>query len=223
MPEITGYLEQIFNDYLSIDYYPAHFRELVIITLHKLGGNRDYTNMKHNRPISVLNTRGKIIEVIIAVRIRYMAIGHKLLPTTHFGGWHKLCMETTIHHLLEKIYAAWNNNKIAFFLIIKVSTPYPNTSNQRLLHNLQKRKIDIKMVNWVASLPTDCHTIVKTTKLTTPKLSINFGFLQGSRLSLALFSFHNWNLLEDFTKEKVNRQGYMNNIYSNCYRKMGKK
>ncbi len=46
IPEMTGHLEQIFNDSLSIGYYPKHFRESVIIILRKLGGNRDYTNPK---------------------------------------------------------------------------------------------------------------------------------------------------------------------------------
>ncbi len=69
MPEITGHLEQIFNDSLSIGYYPAHLRESVIVILRKLGGNRDYTNPKNYRLISFLNAIGKIMEAIIAARI----------------------------------------------------------------------------------------------------------------------------------------------------------
>ncbi len=146
MPEITDHWKQIFNDSLSIGYYPEHFRESVIIILRKLGGNRNYTNPKTYRPISLLNTIDKIIDVIIAATISYMATTHELLPKTHFGGWCRLCLETAIHHLLEKIYAAWNENKIASLLMIDVSAAYPNKSHQRLLHNLQKRKIDIKML-----------------------------------------------------------------------------
>ncbi len=102
MPEITGHLEQIFNDSLSISYYPAHFRKSVIVILRKLGGNRDYTNPKNDRHISLLNTIGKIMEAIIAARISYMATTHELLPTTHFGGRSGSCIETAIHHLLKK-------------------------------------------------------------------------------------------------------------------------
>ena len=42
MPEISGHLEQIFNDSLSIGYYPAHFKESIIIILRKQGGTRDF-------------------------------------------------------------------------------------------------------------------------------------------------------------------------------------
>ena len=140
MPEITGHLEQIFNDSLSIGYYPAHFRESVIIILRKLRGNRDYTNPKNYRPISLLNTIDKIIETIIASRISYIATTHELLPTIHFGGRRGSCMETAIHHLLEKIYTAWNENKITSFLMIDVFAAYLNISHERLLHNLWKKK-----------------------------------------------------------------------------------
>lgn len=73
MPEINSHLEQIFNDSLSIGYYPSHFKESIIIILRKEGGTRDYTNPKSYRPISLLNTVGKIMEAILAARISYMA------------------------------------------------------------------------------------------------------------------------------------------------------
>lgn len=104
--EICRYLEQIFNDSLRLSHYPAHFKESIILILRKQGGNRDYTNPKSHRPISLLNTLGKIMEAILATRIRYMAIMHNLLPKTHFGGRRGSCIETAIHNLLEKIYAA---------------------------------------------------------------------------------------------------------------------
>lgn len=60
MPEIGSYLEQIFNDSLSLGYYPSHFKESIIIILRKEGATRDYTNPKSYRPISLLNTVEKL-------------------------------------------------------------------------------------------------------------------------------------------------------------------
>lgn len=137
------------------------------------------------------------MEAIIAARISYVATTYKLLPTTHFGGQRGSCIETAIHHLLEKIYAAWNENKITSLLMMDVSVAYPNTSHERLLHNLRKRKIDTKVVNWIASFLTDRHTIVRTNEYTTPKLSINLGLPQGSLLSSILYLFYNGDILDD--------------------------
>lgn len=140
MPEITGHLE-IFNNSFFISYYSTHFKESVIIIIRKLEGNRDYTNPKSYRPISLLNTVGKIMEAIIVARFRYMATTHELFPKTHFGGRRGSCVETAIHHLLEKIYAAWNENTIASLLIMDVSAAYPNTSHQRCYTSYVKRKL----------------------------------------------------------------------------------
>lgn len=46
MPDISGHLEQIFNDSLSIGYYPAHFKESIVVILRKQGGTRDFISPK---------------------------------------------------------------------------------------------------------------------------------------------------------------------------------
>lgn len=72
MPKVTGYLKQIFNNSLSIGYYLTHFRKFVIIIHFKLGGTKNYTNLKNCRLISLLNIIIKIIKTIIAARISYI-------------------------------------------------------------------------------------------------------------------------------------------------------
>ncbi len=96
--------------------------------------------------------------------------------------------------------------------MMDVSAAYPNTSHQRLLHNLRKRKIDIKGVEWLSSFLTDRHTIVKTNKHTIPKLFIILGLPQGSPLSSILFLFCNRDLLDDYAKERMDAQGYIDDI-----------
>ena len=210
--EICSYLQQIFNDSLTLAYYPLHFKECIVVILRKHGGNRDFTSPKSYRPISLLNTIGKIMEAILATRISYMATTHNLLPRTHFGSRRGSCIETAVHNLLEIIYAAWNKNEIASLLMVDVSAAYPNTSHKRLLHNLRKRKIDHKVVEWVASFLTNRQTIVKTNEHTTSKLSIDLGLPQGSPLSSILYLFYNADLLEDSAAKGVGAQGFIDDI-----------
>lgn len=101
---------------------------------------------------------------------------------------------------------------IASLLMMDVSAAYPNTSDERLPHNLHKRKIDPKVVQWVASFLTKRHTIVYTNEHTTPKLSIDLGLSQGSPLSLILYLFCNADLLEDSAKKVVEAQGFIDDI-----------
>ena len=152
------------------------------------------------------------MEAILATRISYMATIYNLLLGTHFGGWQGSCIKMAIHNLLEKIYTAWNKNKIASLLKIDISVAYPNTSHKHLLHNLCKRKTDHKVVEWVASFLTNRQTIVKTNKHTISKLSINLGLPQGLPLSSILYLFYNANLLKNSAIKKVGAQGFIDDI-----------
>jgi hypothetical protein len=48
-------------------------------------GKPDYAVPGAYRPISLLNTLGKLLEAVIARRLSYLAEKHGLLPDTQFG------------------------------------------------------------------------------------------------------------------------------------------
>ncbi len=96
--------------------------------------------------------------------------------------------------------------------MMDVSAAYPNTSHQRLLQNLRKKRIDIKGVGWVALFLTNRQTIVKTNKHITPKLFIDLGLPQGLPFSSILYLFYNGDLLDDCAKKRVDAQGYIDDI-----------
>jgi hypothetical protein len=57
--------------------------------------------------------------------------------------------EHAIHMLLEKVNKAWKHKEIASLLLLDVSGAFDNASHPRLLHNLWKRRIDLKIVHWI--------------------------------------------------------------------------
>jgi hypothetical protein len=75
-----------------------------------------------------------------------------LLPRRHTGGRKLASTEHVIHVLLQRIYKAWSEDKVATLLLLDVSGAYDNVSRERLLHNLRKRRVDEKIVAWDASL-----------------------------------------------------------------------
>lgn len=106
IPEISSHLDQILNNSLFIKYYLAYFKEFIIIILRRKRGKRDVTSLKSYEPISLLNILGKIITAVLVAKISYMAIMCNLLLKTHFEGRCRLCVETAIYYLIEKIYIA---------------------------------------------------------------------------------------------------------------------
>ncbi|KGQ02487.1 RNA-directed DNA polymerase from mobile element jockey [Beauveria bassiana D1-5] len=80
---------------------------------------------------------------------------------------------------------------------------YDNVSHERLLHNLRKRRIDPKIVRWVASFLSDRSTILKLQEYTAPSVPIKTGIPQGSRMSPYLYLFYNADLVQDCQTEST--------------------
>ncbi|KID81777.1 pol-like protein [Metarhizium guizhouense ARSEF 977] len=194
---IKPHLAALFNQSLTLGYCPQHFRESTTVVLRKHGKD-NYTVPGSYRPIGLLNTIGKIMDAIIANRLSYVAETYDLLPVTHIGGRKLRSAEHAIHHIIDKIYEAWNRGQgqVASLLLLDVSGAFDNVSHKRLLHNLRKRRIDEKTVRWISSLLEDRHTRVSMDGFKTERHNVSTGTVQGSPLSPILYIFYNADLIE---------------------------
>ncbi|KJK76179.1 hypothetical protein H634G_08585 [Metarhizium anisopliae BRIP 53293] len=194
---IKPHLAALFNQSLTLGYCPQHFRESTTVVLRKHGKD-NYTVPGSYRPIGLLNTIGKIMDAIIANRLSYVAETYDLLPVTHIGGRKLRSAEHAIHHIIDKIYEAWNRGQgqVASLLLLDVSGAFDNISHKRLLHNLRKRRIDEKTVRWISSLLEDRHTRVSLDGFKTERHKVSTGTVQGSPLSPILYIFYNADLIE---------------------------
>jgi hypothetical protein len=61
------------------------WKTAMIVVLRKRG-KPDYSAPGAYRPISLLNTLGKLLEAVMAKLLSYYAGAHRLLPDTQFGG-----------------------------------------------------------------------------------------------------------------------------------------
>jgi hypothetical protein len=129
---LVPHLHRIYNACLEEGYCPEHFRSAVTIALRK-PGKSNYSTTSSYRPIALLNTISKTFEFLLAKRISYLAETHKLLPRTHMGARRSVSTEHALHYLVERIYAAWNNGKVATTLLLDVSGAFDNVSRSRLL------------------------------------------------------------------------------------------
>ena len=78
---ISDIILQLFISLVNLGHYPAAWKTAIIIVLKK-PGKPDYTVPGAYRPISLLNTLGKLLEKVIARRLTFYAETHKLLPET---------------------------------------------------------------------------------------------------------------------------------------------
>ena len=204
----------IFNQSLQLSYCPKHFRELTTMVLRKQGKD-NYTILGSYRPIGLLNTIGKIMNAIIAQRLSYMAETHGLLPSTHIGGQKGRSTEHALHHIINKIYKAWNRGRgqVASLLLLDVSGAFDNMSHQQLLHNLRKRKINEKTVRWIASMLKDQYTRISIDGFKTERAKVRIGTVQGSPLSPVFYIFYNADLIEEYNRvDNTAATGFINDV-----------
>ncbi|KAG6979819.1 RNA-directed DNA polymerase from mobile element jockey [Fusarium oxysporum f. sp. conglutinans] len=196
-PWIKHHLTKIFNQSLTLGYYPEHFRQSTTVVLRKPGKD-NYTMPKAYSPIALLNTTGRIMEAVIAKRLSYLAETHNLLPDTYMGGRKLRSTEHALHLIIDKIYDAWNtgSGKVASLLLLDVSGAFDSISQARLLHNLRKRKIDERTVKWIGSFLRPRFTTLSIDGFTSEPYELETGEPQGSNLSPILYLFCNADLIE---------------------------
>ena len=136
--DMADQLQELFNACIQQGHHPHCFRDATTITLHK-PAKPDYRELKAWRPITLLNTLGKILEVVVAQRLRYIAERYALLLQVQHGCRQQHDTTTALELLTEQVYTAWGQgcNKVATLLSLDMAAAFPNISHDCLLHILQ--------------------------------------------------------------------------------------
>ena len=101
---IASHLQRIFNVSIEEDYCSKHFRNSVIIALRK-SDKSSYAVVSFYRSIALLNIIDKIMKLIIARRIAYLAETHGLLPITHMGARKAVFTEHALHYVMKRVHS----------------------------------------------------------------------------------------------------------------------
>ena len=72
-------LTRLFQVYFDLEYYSKYFKKINTIILKK-PGKPDYLESKVYRPIALLDTVGKALEIIVSRRLTSLAEKYTLLP-----------------------------------------------------------------------------------------------------------------------------------------------
>ena len=72
----------------------------IIVVLRKMG-KKNYQIPKAYKPIVLLNTISKALELVIAHRISYMVETHNILPPTYLGSYKGISTEYTVLYLVD--------------------------------------------------------------------------------------------------------------------------
>ncbi|KAJ5636972.1 hypothetical protein N7490_006851 [Penicillium lividum] len=179
-------LTSIFNACISTGYNPRYFQQSITVTLRK-GGPRDFRQPKSYRPIALMNTLGKILEAIIALRISWAVEEYGILPKTHLGGRKGISVDHAIQLILDRVRRAWGRGMMVSMLLLDVSGAYDNVSHERLLHNIQKLRLGY-FEPWIRSFLQGRSTRIKLPGFLSDAFPTETGIPQGSPISRFSFS-----------------------------------
>lgn len=103
-PVIKHVLQTLYNNCLTQETFPEQFKHAQIRILLK-GENKDKTDRKSYRPISLLSTIGKVLEKLIAKRLTALINDHPLSSSRQYGFRPGRCTENAIvklHEIIKK-------------------------------------------------------------------------------------------------------------------------
>lgn len=204
----------IMNDAMRRGIHPQAWKESITVALRK-PGKGDYSQPKAYRPIALLNTMGKLMESVLAVRLSYWMESSQLIPRDHIGGRKLAGVEGAIHLLTERISASFGSkhHPVASLLMLDVSGAFDNVSHQRLLHNLRKRRVPGEVVRWIEGFLSQRSTTIKMPEFSAPNANTSTGIPQGSPLSPILYLFYNADLIKSVSGSlEAEAIGYIDDV-----------
>ncbi|KAF4228839.1 hypothetical protein CNMCM8980_000121 [Aspergillus fumigatiaffinis] len=189
-------ITHIFTKSVELGYYPSQWKRARIVVLRK-PGKPDYTAPGAYRPISLLNTLGKILEAVMAKRLLYWAESYRLLPETQFGGRPGRNTEQALLVLANAVDRAWLRSKVVTLIAFDLKGAFNGVNKTNLEERLRSKGIPEIARRWINSFMEDRYASIAFDDFETqPSLLENAGLAQGSPLSPILFTFFNSKLVD---------------------------
>ncbi|KAI3040862.1 hypothetical protein CBS147352_9731 [Aspergillus niger] len=203
----------VFTKSVDLGYYPRQWKQARIVVLRK-PGKPDYSAPGAYRPISLLNTLGKLLEAVMARRLSYWAERFKLLPDTQFGGRPGRNTEQALLVLANAVYRAWERSRVVTLIAFDLKGAFNGVHQTSLDARLRVKGIPPKARQWIRSFMEDRQASVTFDDSESENLPLEHaGLAQGSPLSPILFGFYNSDLVDQVVDQNGGASAFIDDYF----------
>lgn len=179
-------LSNLYNNCLSLGYFPIKWKKASIIPIAKPG--KDPTLAKNYRPISLLCTLGKLFEYVIKTRMANFIDSKNLIINDQFGFRESHSTVHQIHRIIDYVKLKRNDLKSTGMVLLDLEKAFDSVWTDGLIYKLLKSDFPIYIQKILGSFLKDRSYFVKILDSTSNYYPSNSGVPQGSVLSPILFN-----------------------------------
>ncbi|KAJ3455637.1 hypothetical protein MRS44_017119 [Fusarium solani] len=149
--------------------------------------HRDLTTPRAWRPVSPLSYLGKGLERLIARRLAWAAIHHKVLHPQQAGALPKRSATDLVTALIHDIEEVFARKKVATLVTMDIQGAFDTVMRNRLVLRLREQGWPDHLARWAGSFMGGRSTRVRYQDTLTPSSPLQCGLPQGSPASPILF------------------------------------
>lgn len=146
--EITVCITHIINNSLRHGIFPDKLKIAIVKPIHKKGDKEDYNNY---RPISILPSFSKIMEMAYCQQIMEYLIENKVLRENQHGYLKGKSIKTAVYQFINKIVEAFENKDLAMGVFLDLTKAYDCLESEKLFNKLDSYGIRGPALDWVKS------------------------------------------------------------------------
>ena len=185
-PLLGSAITSLYNHCLEAGWHPTPFRQATLVAIPK-PGKRDRSSPRSYRLIALLSVLGKGLERLLAQRMAWVAIKHKILHPQQVGALPARAASDLAACLIHDIEDARARGLRTTMLTLDIKGAFDAVLSGRLTQRLQDQGWPAKLVSWVTSFTNNRSACLRLGDFTSQAFQIPAGLLQGSPISPILF------------------------------------